>query len=151
MESESKTFPCECPLPPTDCHYCGQLIPESCEKHAAKAVCKRCVEYVISGRCLDCKKQTSDCECPCKDCGEPLDDCYCHHLEEPIPPICASCNWDPCICETQLSQSEREEKDDYDARDDAGKRCVCGVVLSGYEGWGGYCSRDCASYEDDRD
>lgn len=149
---------------PTKCGFCADPLTE---KNNSKddRVCRACFSYVTQTACEDCKEPYIFCVCPCRDCGEPMDDCVCHYAAEPVEPYCTWCNCDPCEC-AQIAAREEAEEMAHDGMKrkkapswfaaDADEsvlteRCSCGVILTGFDGWGAYCSRDCANAWDDRD
>jgi hypothetical protein len=135
------------------CGFCADALTEE-NISVDHRVCQLCYKYVTQSNCDGCGERYTDCACPCADCGERVDDCYCHYNAEPVEPWCSYCDCDPCECERRAA-----EEDKYDGvkhkstpswfhadNDEStlAQRCSCGVRLTGFEGWGAYCSRDCA-------
>ncbi len=128
---------------PKSCSLCCDTLTDDNRTNEDERVCRLCFRYAVYGtgaKCARCGDCYDKCTCPCRDCGEPADTCYCHYTADPIAPICSFCGNDPCECE------RREEWEEASESHEDMKRCVCGVHLTGFEGWGGYCSRDCANY-----
>ena len=149
---------------PVKCGFCGDRLSEKNDSKDDR-VCRACFSYVTQTKCEDCKEPYIFCTCPCRDCGESMDECVCHYAAEPVEPWCTWCDNDPCICaKIAAREAAREDKydgvvhkkvpswfvaDDYETAHTP--RCCCGVILTGFEGWGAYCSRDCANAWADHD
>lgn len=148
------------PKAPKVCGFCGDALTDENVSDDNRA-CRLCFRYVTQSKC-DCGNYYEDCTCPCADCGERLDSCVCHYTAEGVAETkCTWCHYDPCECaaidarEAEYDGVKRKTiptwfHDDMDESKFV-QRCPCGVRLTGYEGWGGYCSRQCSYDAVDRD
>jgi hypothetical protein len=132
-----------------NCGFCGDALTDENITNEDERVCRLCFRYAVFGtgyKCRRCDQYYEDCTCPCGDCGEPADTCYCRMLAEPVK-TCLYCDCDPCVC-VEMSELEEHARKEASTQNGAA-RCICGVKITGDEGWGGYCSRHCASGWDD--